>query len=493
MAYFQFGDQQLKLTPGSQRLGPDGTGADIRLPAGDATATAIVVLNPDESVIIKKADGNSVVLVNKVPLGLEPLPLMHGDHVEIGGQDLRFGDTAKAGSTQFISAGDLAEIAKARAALPNRPTFATGGRLISLVDGREYTVSDSGLIIGRDPAADIVVASTQVSRRHVQIAPSEAGYVLTDLSTNGAWVNDARVAQKQLLGKGDIIKVGEEEFRFYADARDPTLPPRPPRVEVKVEAVALPPTPPPPARPQAPTPRISQAVVAEPPIVVVPQAVAAAPVAETPVVAATPVLPVEQGAAPSPPPPSRPSRTRPVLATLAVTGEGVDKGKRFDVIGPLTNIGRGEHNDFVLASESVSDSHAKLQKRESGWVLVDVDSTNGTFLGGRRINGEQALKGAPDIRFGDVRIVFRPGEEPVDAGKSTRVIPVTSAEELKKLAAVRRSVDGTQKPVAPAPAPIVIHEPPPAPAKSASPLRLWMLLLAMLSAGVAYLILGRTP
>src|SRR5262245_26276188 len=103
MAYFQFGDQQLKLSPGAQRLGPDGTGADIRLPGGDATATAIVVLNPDASVIIKKADGESVVLVNKVPLGAEPLPLMHGDHVEIGGNDLRFGDTAKAGSTQFVS------------------------------------------------------------------------------------------------------------------------------------------------------------------------------------------------------------------------------------------------------------------------------------------------------------------------------------------------------------------------------------------------------
>ena len=497
MAYFQFGDQQLKLTPGSQRLGPDGTGADVRLPAGDATATAIVVLNPDESVIIKKADGGSVVLVNKVPIGAEPVPLMHGDHVEIGGHDLRFGDTAKGGSTQFISAADLAEIAKARAALPSRPTFATGGRLISLVDGREYTIADTGAIIGRDPAADIVVASTQVSRRHVKIAPGETGYVLTDLSTNGVWVNDSRVMQNQVLGKSDIIKVGEEEFRFYADVRDPTLPPvsmAPPRAEVTPEPVSTSPaTPPAPTR--SPTPVMSQQAVA-PPVV-----------ADTPAAAATPVAFLKPVVAPAPAVPSRPSSSRPVLATLVVTGEGADKGKRFDVIGPLTNIGRGAHNDFVLASESVSDSHAKLQKRETGWVLVDVNSTNGTFLGGRRINGEQTMKGAPDLRFGDVRVVFRPGEELVEEGKSTRVIPLTTAEEARKIAAARRSVDVAMKST-PAPkstpspkatpaaaiAPIVIPEPvAETPTKSASPLRLWLLLLAALSAGVAYLILGRTP
>jgi pSer/pThr/pTyr-binding forkhead associated (FHA) protein len=228
---------------------------------------------------------------------------------------------------------------------------------------------------------------------------------------------------------------------------------------------------------------------------------------DAPVVAVTPTTPVaptERVETPSPAPASRPSSSRPVLATLSVTGEGADKGKRCDVTGPLTNIGRGAHNDFVLASESVSDSHAKLQKREGRWVLVDVDSTNGTFVGGRRISGEQPLKGAPDLRFGDVRVVFRPGEEPVDEGKSTRVIPVTSAEELKKIAAARRSVDGSQKPVvappskpvAPAPLPIVVSvvpEPASEPEATTSPLRLWMLLLAMLSAVAAYLILGRTP
>jgi pSer/pThr/pTyr-binding forkhead associated (FHA) protein len=474
MAYFQFGDQQLKLNPGAQRLGPDGTGADIRLPSGDATATAVVVLNPDQTVIIKKADDGSVVLVNKVLLA-EPLPLMHGDHVEIGGHDLRFGDTAKAGSTQFVSAADLAEIAQARAALPSRPTFATGGRLISLVDGRDYTVGDGGLVIGRDPAADIVVASTQVSRRHVQIFPGETGYVLTDLSTNGVWVNDQRVAQKQVLGKGDIIKVGEEEFRFYADARNPTIPP---------VAAETPPTEIPRAEiPRAETPR------AETPRAETPRA--ETPRAETPRTETPPAIPAQ----PVPHAP-RPSSNRPVLATLLVTGDGLDKGKRFDVIGPLTNIGRGEHNDFVLASESVSDSHAKLQKRESGWVLVDINSTNGTFVGGRRIAGEQPMKGAPDLRFGDVRVAFRPGAEPVDEGKSTRVMPLTTAEEARKIAATRRSVEGMMKsqPAPPAPAPIVIPqpEPEPEPVKSGSPIRIWLLVLALLSAVAAYLIIGST-
>jgi pSer/pThr/pTyr-binding forkhead associated (FHA) protein len=454
MAYFQFGDQQLKLNPGSQRLGPDGTGADIRLPSGDAHATAIVVLNPDLSVIIKRADDGSVVLVNKVPLGAEPLPLMHGDHVEIGGQDLRFGDTAQAGSTQFVSAADLAEIAKARAQLaPMRPTLSTGGRLISLVDGREYAVGAQGLVIGRDPSADIVVATTQVSRRHVQIAPGAGGYVLTDLSTNGVWVNDERVAKTQVLGKGDIIKVADEEFRFYADAASSATP-----------AVS------------APTPVIGTPIVSERPASAAPSS-----------------APVHLHD--TPPAPSRASSTRPVLATLLVMSEGADKGKKFDVIGPLTNIGRGAHNDFVLESESVSDSHAKLQKREGGWVLVDVNSTNGTYLGGRRIGGEHPLKGAPDLRFGDVRVAFRPGSEAVDEAKSTRVMP--SMDEAKKIAAARKSVDEAMRSVtpahSPAVAPISIPEPQPEPVEAkTSTLRIWLLVLALLSAAAAYFIIGRT-
>src|SRR5690348_1041560 len=137
MAYFQLGDQQLQLKTGPQRVGPAGTGADLALPSGPATATAIVTLSDDQSVIIQKAGPDSEVRVNGVALGAEPSPLIHGDRVEMGGHTLRFGDTKQAGSTQFVSGADLAKIIEIRkAGGPGKPTLATGGRIVSLVDGR---------------------------------------------------------------------------------------------------------------------------------------------------------------------------------------------------------------------------------------------------------------------------------------------------------------------------------------------------------------------
>ncbi len=109
------------------------------------------------------------------------------------------------------------------------------------------------------------------------------------------------------------------------------------------------------------------------------------------------------------------------------------KGKKFEIYTPLTNVGRGEHNDIALQDESVSDSHAKILKRGGGWWIVDQGSTNGTYVGGRRVQGEQELVGAPDVRFGSVKMQFRavavPGE---GEDKGTRAIAAVHVDPARK-------------------------------------------------------------
>ena len=63
-----------------------------------------------------------------------------------------------------------------------------------------------------------MVTQAEVSRRQAKVIPAQAGYVLTDLSTNGVFVNGDRVKYSVLLGRGDVIRLGSEEFRFDADA-----------------------------------------------------------------------------------------------------------------------------------------------------------------------------------------------------------------------------------------------------------------------------------
>ena len=70
----------------------------------------------------------------------------------------------------------------------------------------------------------------------------------------------------------------------------------------------------------------------------------------------------------------------------------------------MANIGRADYNDLVVPDESVSTSHAKLQRREGVWVLVDLDSTNGTFVNGEPIEGRVQLFDGDLVRVGDTEL-----------------------------------------------------------------------------------------
>jgi pSer/pThr/pTyr-binding forkhead associated (FHA) protein len=450
MPYLQLHDQQLALPEGDASIGAF-EGADVRLPDGDPGVRAVVTVGPS-GVVIRRGTPDAVVLVNGVRLGVEPSPLLHGDRIEIAGHELRVGDDQKGGSTQFVSAADVAAMVQQGKAggAPKKPTTATGGRLVSLVDGREYAVGTTGITFGREVGNDIVLAAGEVSRKHASIAPAENGYVLTDHSTNGVWVNGTRVSGTQLLGRGDVLRMGTEEYRFYADVAKPAPMPAPPVVAPEPPAV----TPEPPVvAPEPPVAAPEPPAVAPEPPVAAPEPPAVAPVAAAAAAvgaaAAASTAPIEEPV--TIPSPLKP--TRPPLATLEIKAEGPLKGTKFDLYAALTNIGRGEHNDIAIRDESVSDSHAKIQKRADGWWIVDQGSTNGTYVGGRRVQGEQRIEGAPDLRFGGIKMTFRPATVAAVEGGSTRAIAAVDVESLRRNAAASRTPAMAKQPAAPAPAP----------------------------------------
>ncbi len=69
---------------------------------------------------------------------------------------------------------------------------------------------------------------------------------------------------------------------------------------------------------------------------------------------------------------------------------------------------RDQHNDANLQSEAVSRHHGKITRREDGYYLEDLNSTNGTFLNGELLSYHQAVKlSANDqIQFADVPYTF---------------------------------------------------------------------------------------
>ena len=124
---------------------------------------------------------------------------------------------------------------------------------------------------------------------------------------------------------------------------------------------------------------------------------------------------------------------RKLLATLEIINEGVLKGTRFRLERPVAHVGRHSDNEVHLADDTVSGSHATLARRGSGWVLTDHGSTNGTYVDGERITGDREVPGVAELRFGGVKMVFRPigglGGEPDT--KNTKAVVGVSLEPAR--------------------------------------------------------------
>ena len=104
MALLEMGGRRFTLPQGEVLLGADpGSAIPLAIP-GVLPKHAKLKSLPDGQVVITKAVPEADVLINGVRLGAEPTPLLHGDKVEVGGQELTFVDERRSGSTQYVQA-----------------------------------------------------------------------------------------------------------------------------------------------------------------------------------------------------------------------------------------------------------------------------------------------------------------------------------------------------------------------------------------------------
>lgn len=118
----------------------------------------------------------------------------------------------------------------------------------------------------------------------------------------------------------------------------------------------------------------------------------------------------------------------PSSATLLVNGQ------RLPLAGATLLVGRHSANDLVLDHESVSSHHAAIKTKAGGFVLVDMVSTNGTFLNGEKV-AEAQLTDNDQIMFGSVEAFFL--EPQIDSGSvnvdAQEGPPLTSSPKLVRL------------------------------------------------------------
>ncbi len=83
--------------------------------------------------------------------------------------------------------------------------------------GRQFTLDDNLVVLGRRETCDVYLPDASVSRRHAVVMRQGRRYVIRDQgSTNGTYVNGEKVENK-VLGHGDIIKLGKTVLVFKVE------------------------------------------------------------------------------------------------------------------------------------------------------------------------------------------------------------------------------------------------------------------------------------
>jgi len=129
--------------------------------------------------------------------------------------------------------------------------------------------------------------------------------------------------------------------------------------------------------------------------------------------------------------------------------EGEKPGRAFPLTKEVTVLGRDAACDIVLSDHGASKRHAKITRRDHGFYIEDLRSTNGTRVGNQDLTETRRLEGDESIRIGDTQLIFSETGSTIlsaldvsstDDGKILRVRP---EEKLQAILELARDLGGT--------------------------------------------------
>ena len=202
---------------------------------------------------------------------------------------------------------------------------------------QDYELSQAEVTIGRDPACEISISQTSVSRRHARLSRKGDRYYVEDLgSSNGTTLNGKFVQGATPLNTGDQIGLGAEVTLVFED----------------------------PAQKSVPT-SLSQASIEE--------------IQQT-------ILEQDHSTAAGPPPPE---------LVVVVSGSAP---QTYRLTQDQISIGRLDDNDIVIPSKIVSRHHARLERSgDSYQIVLHPDATNRLLFQGKPVTERHRLRDGDEI------------------------------------------------------------------------------------------------
>ncbi len=141
-------------------------------------------------------------------------------------------------------------------------------------------------------------------------------------------------------------------------------------------------------------------------------------------------------------------------AVFRLVVSGPDLAMELEIGAQGLTIGRDINNTLQLSSPKISRQHASILSTPEGCQVVDLDSSNGTFLNGEKLAADlpMRLKDGDILKIGPYSLVFlqEPGPSPFDSAPSSPAGQAESQPEVASAVSERPS-------------------PPPGPPPSASP------------------------
>ncbi len=117
------------------------------------------------------------------------------------------------------------------------------------------------------------------------------------------------------------------------------------------------------------------------------------------------------------------------MASLFVI-RGNDQGKRFELNDPSLRLGRDSSSTIQLHDTEVSRQHAEIRRVDRDFCIADLDSSNGTFVNGKRIR-QHVLGSGDQVQVGSTLMLFTGSSDSPeeDLCETINIAPADQAEE----------------------------------------------------------------